>query len=232
MIQTITYRLHDSLPADLVRKWRVELGLTRKLGEPTLHSAAEAELRKRMANYEDAGHGACWLRDERVALIVEQAMLHFDGRRYRLLAWCVMPNHVHAMIETVEGISLSDVLHSWKSYTANQANAVLGRQGEFWQREYHDRYIRDAEHYAKALHYIEENPVKSGLVKQAVEWSFSSVHYRNTPISPGSAGILPAVQPPAPSIYQRSSDCSLEIESSQQNSRQDAGAPRNNDHGM
>ncbi|RME89457.1 MAG: hypothetical protein D6766_14700, partial [Verrucomicrobia bacterium] len=134
----------------------------------------QIELRRRIEQYEDAGHGACWLRDPRIAGLVENALLHFDGQRYRLLAWCVMPNHVHVLIETRQGWPLADVVHSWKSFTASEANKLLGRSGPFWFREYHDRYIRNAEHYAQTVRYIEANPVKAGLVKLASEWPFGS----------------------------------------------------------
>ena len=105
-------------------------------------------------------------------------MSHFDGERYRLLAWCVMPNHVHALIETKEGFPLADVLHSWKSFTGSQANKFLNRRGEFWQREYLDRFVRNAEHYEAVVAYIEENPVKAGLAKFKTEWAWSSARFR------------------------------------------------------
>ncbi len=60
------------------------------------------------------------------------AFFHFDGERYRLIAWVVMPNHVHVLIELLEGYPLGEVIHSWKSYTANKANEILGRQDRFW----------------------------------------------------------------------------------------------------
>ena len=81
-----------------------------------------AELRKRIERYADQGYGACWLRDDRIAAIVQGTLLHFDGERYRLLAWVVMPNHVHVLIETLEGFALSDVVQSWK--------VVHGQAGE------------------------------------------------------------------------------------------------------
>ena len=89
----------------------------------------------------DACYGECILRDSVVAALVEDELLHFDDERYRLLAWVVMPNHLHVMIETLRGHTLAAVLHSWKSYTAKQANKQLGRTGAFWQAEYVDRAI-------------------------------------------------------------------------------------------
>ena len=138
----------------------------------------EVKLRKLIAKYEDSGHGACWLRDRRIAALVEDALLFFDGQRYRLIAWCIMPNHCHALIETEEAWPLAGVVHSWKSYTAHAANRILGRSGEFWYREYHDRFIRDERHFTNALSYIEQNPVKAGLVAQQEEWRWGSGWWR------------------------------------------------------
>jgi len=134
----------------------------------------QTERERRIAACLDAGHGACWLKAPRIAALVENALLHFDGQRYRLLAWCVMPNHVHALVETKEGFPLPEIVHSWKSFTANEANKILRRTGDFWQREYHDRFIRDDDHYRNAVVYIENNPVKAGLVKTAQAWRYSS----------------------------------------------------------
>jgi REP element-mobilizing transposase RayT len=126
----------------------------------------------------DSGLGACALRDVRIASVVETALLHFDDRRYRLLAWCIMPNHVHAVIEQLEGHSLTTVVQSWKSFTAKQANAILRQTGRFWAPDYFDRYVRDETHLAAAIRYAEENPVKAGLAMAAHEWRWSSAHRR------------------------------------------------------
>jgi putative transposase len=109
---------------------------------------------------------------------VENALLHFDGQRYHLIAWCIMPNHVHGLVETYGSWPLAHVLHSWKSYTAHTANQILGCSGDFWFREYHDRFIRDERHFANAVDYIEQNPVKAGLVYRPEEWRWSSAWRR------------------------------------------------------
>lgn len=158
LVQGITFRLHDALPRPLIEEWKAELmakppgtagvppaqcegqqdaggprGLT---GPNDFHDLPSThphvvELRRRVARYEDAGHGKCWLRDARIAQLVENALHHFDGQRYRLLSWCIMPNHVHTLIETWEEWPIGGVCHSWKSYTAKKANTVLGRKGTF-----------------------------------------------------------------------------------------------------
>lgn len=173
MIQSLNFRLADSLPHAVVEKWRSELALT---SQP--ESLRAIELRRRVEEHLDVGHGECWLRQPEIAQLVESAMLHFDPERYRLLAWCIMPNHVHALIETKEGFPMDEVLHSWKSYSSSQANKRLGRRGEFWQREYLDRYVHNAEHYQAVIAYIEENPVKAGLAKMKTDWLWSSARFR------------------------------------------------------
>src|SRR5581483_10984806 len=66
---------------------------------------------------------------------------HSYGQRYRLLAWCLMPNHVHVVMDMLEGkASLGAIVRSWKSFTARRANEQLGRSGAFWHADYFDRY--------------------------------------------------------------------------------------------
>ena len=126
----------------------------------------------------DVGLGACWLRRPDVALVVENALMHFDGVRYRLLGWCIMPNHVHAVIEIVDEHSLTDIVGSWKSFTAKRANSQIGRSGPFWHPDYFDRFMRNEGHLARTVDYVENNPVKAGLVAEAFDWPWSSARLR------------------------------------------------------
>ena len=192
LLQSITFRLHDSLPGEVVERWKQELGWREEM---SADDTVAVELRQRIARFEDEGHGHCWLAREDIAHLVQQALLHFDGERYRVLAWCVMPNHVHVVIETREGYPLGDVVHSWKSFTAKQANKLLERSGDFWMPDYHDRFIRDADHLAAVIAYVESNPVKAGLVRQAEEWQFSSASAaRGAASTAGETPALPGTQ--------------------------------------
>lgn len=160
-IQFVTFRLADSLP--------------RAVAEALAKQADNlAETDSRL----DAGYGACWLKDPAVADLVQGAMVHFDGQRYRLLAWCIMPNHMHAVIEPMEGNSLGTIMHSWKSFTAKEANRLLRRDGPFWHKDYFDRYIRDEGHLSRTVEYVENNPVKAGLASSSAEWPWSSRRFR------------------------------------------------------
>ena len=121
--------------------------------------------------------GAIW-RFRRSAGWFSTRLLRFDGDRYALIAWCVMPNHVHLLIETWVGHPLDRVVHSWKSYTAHAANRLLRRGGAFWAPEYFDRYMRDEAHFAATVAYVENNPVRAGLCGDAAHWLLSSAVHR------------------------------------------------------
>jgi len=134
----------------------------------------DAERRMLIERVLDSGHGELLLGDMRIAELVENALLHFDDERYKLLSWVIMPNHVHVIATPHGDWSLASIVHSWKSFTATKANGVLGRSGTFWAREYYDRAVRDEVHYANAVSYVEMNPVKACLCIAPEEWRFSS----------------------------------------------------------
>jgi REP element-mobilizing transposase RayT len=117
----------------------------------------------------DTGFGTCWMRDDRIAELVANALGHFDGDKYRLFAWCVIPNHVHAVIQPLEEYELSKILHSWKSFTGNTGNKNLNRSGEFWHREYCDHLIRNEQDLICSMEYVIGNPYKAEL--QDWEWT-------------------------------------------------------------
>jgi REP element-mobilizing transposase RayT len=126
-----------------------------------------------------AHFGAHFLASDAAAACVQDSLLHFDAQRYRLLAWCVMPNHAHVVAEQIEGWPLSGIVHSWKSFTGNQINRILGRDGPIWMREYFDRFMRDDDHLAKTMAYVERNPVARGYVEQPEHWRWSSAAWRS-----------------------------------------------------
>lgn len=170
--------MFDSLPQSLLAQWREEL--RRKQTSEVQPSAddAQRERRQRIHDALDRGYGSCFLRDDRLAKVVEDALLHFDGARYALHAWCVMPNHVHTLFTPCGGFNMSTIVHSWKSFTAHECNKILKRTGKFWEREPFDRYIRNQRHFRNALTYIENNPVKAGLCDEPKDWPWSSARWR------------------------------------------------------
>lgn len=125
-----------------------------------------AQLRETIRKAErclDSGLGRCHMRDRRTAQIVADALMHFKGTRHHTLAWCVMPNHVHAVFSPIGDQTLESIVHSWKSFSAQMANRALGRAGKFWQREYFDHLIRHEESLQKTMRYVADNPKNAGL---------------------------------------------------------------------
>ena len=116
----------------------------------------------------------CVLAVPEIAEIVQNALLHFDGQRYHLSAWCIMPNHVHLIVTPIGEYTLSQILHSWKSFSANKINEFLKRKGSLWKRESFDHLIRSVDHWEAFILYIEENPVKANLCRSKYDWKFSS----------------------------------------------------------
>lgn len=158
-IQHIVFRLADSLPKELLAK----------LVAIPAHARMSAT-----AGALDNGAGSRVLADPAVAQIVQTALLHFDVERYRLMAWCVMPTHVHVLLEQIDGWPLSQVTHAWKSYTAKAINMALGRKGRLWAPEYYDRFMRDDGQFQATRDYIENNPVAAGLCATPETWLWSS----------------------------------------------------------
>ncbi len=189
--QHLVFRLHDSLPQHLLDMWEAEL-----CNYP--EAAANVERRNRIEAALDQGMGQCYLRQPEVAMVVAQALLYFNGERYHLHAWVIMPNHVHTLITPTAPATLASITHSWKSYTAKQANQVLGRQGQFWQKEYFDRAMEDAHDMARTKTYIEANPVAAGICQTPADWRWSSARTADTrtaDILSAQTGPTPAVQP-------------------------------------
>jgi REP element-mobilizing transposase RayT len=169
--QFITLHLGDSIPKKVIECWKQEL---RHLDD----EQDRILLQKRIERYLDQGYGAAFLKDTEVAKIVQDSLLKFDGGRYNLFSWVVMPNHTHSLLTRYDDWELEQLMHSHKSYTAHEANKLLKRTGQFWMDEYFDRYMRNAEHFQNTVRYIENNPVKAGLCKKPSDWPFSSAWFR------------------------------------------------------
>ena len=128
-----------------------------KKNKHKLTKAEQKRLQKlfsdKVEKYLDAGHGACWLKNNKVAKMIQETLLYFDKERYSLLAWSIMPNHVHVVVRPESEYELSEILHSWRSFTAKEANKLLNRKGLFWQPEPYDHLIRDEEDLIRCIEY-------------------------------------------------------------------------------
>jgi REP element-mobilizing transposase RayT len=157
--QTINLRLANSLPRRVLERWNQELAHDRIATAPVV--------RERIERYLDQGYGACELGNKRVAEMVKASLLRFDGERHWLSAWVVMPNHLHLLLTPNLVWPLARIMKLFKSFTSHEANRILDRRGQFWMEDYFDRYVRNHEHFMKAIRYIENNPVKAGLCDQS-----------------------------------------------------------------
>ena len=183
----LTWRLADSLPVAKLKELNEEkLAWQQANPEPL-----DAELTKefhalfsgKIEEWLDAGEGECILKDPALRKIVDDALHHFEGDRYDLHAFAVMPNHVHVIIRLFPGENLSDVLHSWKSFSAKQINRATGNTGTIWQDESFDRIVRSATHLERLISYVQENPAKAKL-REGEASVFVGERTGGTPVPP------------------------------------------------
>ncbi len=163
----VTFRLSDSLPAARLQTWHREqkefLTAHPKPWDESTWKTYRRHFPQRLEEWLDEPHGECLLRQPEIAAQIETALRHFDGDRYVLDAFAIMPNHVHVLVKPLPGHDLEGILHSWKSYTAHRINKMLGRTGQFWEHESFDHLLRSAKQLERMRHYIRENPQKAGL---------------------------------------------------------------------
>jgi putative DNA methylase len=221
----VTYRLADTIPVALLREWRQRreshsqqmplLGVSPAEHRMRVHKQFFASYDRYLDNHTQRD----WLANAKVAGVIRDNLHHHNGTKYELLAYSILPNHVHVLFQPFEHVDeaasfvnrihgasepkktsaeagsfayedalsdeiadsrspLSSIMHSLKSYTANRANEVLGRRGQFWQHESYDHWVRDLEELERIVNYIRRNPVEAGLCGVPHEWQFSSAFDR------------------------------------------------------
>lgn len=191
----VTFRLADSLPHDVLEqiKSQRELWLTqhniptdiKQRHQAALKTLSKAELKEyyrlfseRIETLLHAGSGSCVLKEEKIARIVANALLYFNHQRYILDEWVIMPNHVHVLVKPLDNHQLSDILHSWTSFTADEINKQLGRKGQLWMHESYDHIVRNERAFEAIRKHIRENPLKAKL--SVGEFLASEQSARNT----------------------------------------------------
>jgi len=161
----VTWRLRGSLPAGCVFP-RADKETATGAGKVFL------ELDRRL---DRATSGPLWLKDSRIAQLMVDSLLFGEAtlKLYELQAWVVMANHIHVLWDP--RVELSRITRAIKTYTAREANKLLGRTGKpFWQEESYDHWVRDRREGERIVRYIELNPVQAGLVPRAEDWPWSS----------------------------------------------------------
>jgi len=169
----VTFRQRDSIPREMWEKMKEEaLWWKKRMTQSSskITESLEAKFRAFRREYAeklertlDEGRGTCELRKPEQREIVERALFRFDGDRYDLESYAVMPNHVHVMLRPKSGFELEKILRSWKTFSGRVINQSRGLVGSFWQANYHDRIIRDEDHFRNAARYILKNPLKGNV---------------------------------------------------------------------
>jgi len=186
----VTFRIKDSLPASVLKEYEQKRSIlleriSREKQRAGSRDAAES-LRKLNAEIQaltetiivpalHAADGPRPLADPAIAKMMVKALKHFDGTRYDLLAWSVMPNHVHALLTPREGHELEKILQGMKTHSAKEANRISGTSGTFWQEEYYDHIVRDGEDLKHQVAYILENPRKGRASAESTGCVFGDV---------------------------------------------------------
>jgi len=203
----VTFRLADSLPQDKLSAWVAELKTWLAFHPKPWSGADESEYEERFGQrfeqWLDAGYGECHLKRPEIRAVVEHCLNCFDGQRYDLGDFVIMPNHVHLLIHPRQGHALSDILKGIKGVSANQCNKLLGRSGTFWMDESFDHIVRNTRQLEKYQRYIAQNPEIAGLKADTftLKTSAPSVAQAILPAeSPTTQAILPAESATAQAI--------------------------------
>ncbi|HTB11304.1 MAG TPA: transposase [Bryobacteraceae bacterium] len=155
----LTWRLFGSLPRGKVPE---------SLKEGQRFVLADRQL-------DAARSGPVFLKDPQVADAVQQTLLTAAGQweLFDLFAWVIMSNHVHVLLQPNKPVQ--EITRAVKNASARQANLILARTGRpFWQAESFDHWVRNGKEFDRIVRYIEENPVKAGLVEGSEMWRWSS----------------------------------------------------------
>ncbi len=174
----ITFRLAGSLPYHAIEELQEKSRLQKK------HKISFVDFDRALEKtIGDVG----WLAHAAIADMIAEAIRFQDGKEFRLVAFCIMPNHVHLVIglgdcdmlghvrqvSNLSNKTMSEIMHSLKRYTARKANKILMRSGPFWQDESYDHVIKDDAELERIINYVVYNPVKAGLVKNWRDWKWN-----------------------------------------------------------
>jgi type I restriction enzyme R subunit len=163
----VTWRLADSVPLGVMTRWRDDRDSWISAHPKPWDEVTELEYHRifstQLEDWMDQGMGSCTLSNPDYARIVADSLLFFDGDRYFIDSFVVMPNHVHVLMRLQTGFSLEKVVQSWKQFSARQINQRQEKSGSFWHKRYWDRLVRSEDHFWKIRRYILRNPEKAKL---------------------------------------------------------------------
>jgi len=187
----VTWRLADSLPLEMQEALKLEREIIESLEESQTTGKWDIQKKRRerverLDRFLDKGAGRSLMHVAQTALLVEGALKHFEGDRYALLSYVVMPNHVHALVQPHGANQLEEILHSWKSFTAHKMKPLVGSDSTVWQSESYDHIVRDLDEYWTLVEYIENNPRSAGLQ----DWKHVSSSFQGRDAL-GTTGVTP-----------------------------------------
>ncbi len=166
----VTWHLADSIPHEKLQQWLTEKDIWSRMHPKPWNEIIEAEYHEKFSRnidrWLDEGMGSCLLRKHEISIDVAESINHFDGDRYIIHAFVVMPNHVHVLFQLAQAKKIETIVQSWKSYSARKINAKMGRKGSLWQADYWDRMIRNETHFLHCKNYIQRNPAMAKLSKE------------------------------------------------------------------
>jgi putative transposase len=179
----ITYNLKFDLPEEIKEIIKQKRTIFKKNTNPSKSEIIGFE--KRIFELFDDflvtyKHSPQWLAVTKIGDIIVESLHFLNNKYYKLLAFCIMSNHVHILVkplmdENSQPFSLPKIMHDHKRFTARESNKILQRKGHFWQDENYDHYIRNDEEFYNVVWYIINNPVKANLVKSWKEWKYTWV---------------------------------------------------------
>jgi REP element-mobilizing transposase RayT len=163
----VTFRQADCIPNEERYKWNLIkkkwIQNNPKPWDIETERRYHCTISKHMETILDAGYGSCLMASEPGQIIVRDTLAFFNHVRYHLDSFVVMPNHVHVLFKPINEYSLSEILHSWKSFSSNKMAKTCKSPNPLWLRESWDTIIRDKCHLLRARRYIFNNPEKGHL---------------------------------------------------------------------
>ncbi|MFO1485676.1 MAG: transposase [Verrucomicrobiaceae bacterium] len=173
-IYFVTFRLADSIPLEVARRWNADKTTWLAKNPAPWTTELEREYHRRftmrLERWLDAGRGACVLRDTALRNEVAASLHHDDGKLYELGDWVVMPNHVHVLLRPLVVVPISKLLGPVKGSSARRINESLGFSGSLWMDESFDHIVRGMDSLRKFQRYIAQNPVKAGLTPETFSY--------------------------------------------------------------
>jgi REP element-mobilizing transposase RayT len=203
----VTYRLSGSLPLEVIKKLKGEREKQLKEIACISDKSIQQEKYKKMQSVyfgkfdkllDASDYGPTWIKQKKIAQIVKDAIHFYDKKKYDLICYTIMPNHVHQVFtlivgrisdstnqqieaevsrNRVSGYIVTKILQDLKRFTARECNTVLNRTGAFWQHESYDHVVRDYDELQRIVDYVINNPVKASLCEKWEDWKWSYCNF-------------------------------------------------------